>query len=117
MSLAQDYLDRWLKLDVEGHFRGEVPRPIELARAALLENWRVTLSCKLSGKLPLAYVTGDMSIIGNVTDHPMHADSELIRTARLVWLDRNGKWARARDRLYLLGQRSSLPSSNDELVT
>jgi hypothetical protein len=116
MSLAQDYLDRRLKLDVEGYLRGEMPRPIALERAPLLENWRVVLLCELSGKLPLARLAGDMSLVGNVTHHPSHGEGELIRTAKLVWLDRYGKWARTKDRLFLLGQRSTLPSSSDELA-
>lgn len=46
MSLEQDYLDRWLRLDVEGYFKGHEPRLIELARAPLLEKWRVNLACE-----------------------------------------------------------------------
>jgi hypothetical protein len=116
MSIAQDYLERLLKLDVEGHLRGEMPHPIALDDAPLLENWRVALQRKLIGKLRVAHLVGDMSLIGNVTDHPSHGEGELIRTAALVWLDRYGRWARTQDCLFLLGQRSTSPGSRDDLA-
>jgi len=40
MSPAQEYLDRWLKLNIEHYFRDGPPFPFELAHAARLENWR-----------------------------------------------------------------------------
>jgi hypothetical protein len=43
MSLTQDYLDRWLRLDVESYFKGHEPQSIELARAPPLQKWRVSL--------------------------------------------------------------------------
>lgn len=113
MSLVDDYLDRWLQLDIEHYFRGGLPSPVELARAALLENWRVVLSCELTGNP--SSLAGDMSLIGHVMDHPKHADGKLIRTATLVWLDRRRKWARTKDIIWRLGERSAPPSGADEL--
>jgi hypothetical protein len=113
MSLAQEYLDRWLMLDIEHYFRGGLPSPVELARAALLENWRVVLSCELTGKP--SYLAGDMSLIGHAKGHPKHVDGKLITTATLVWLDRRAKWARTRDIIWRLGDRSAPPSGADEL--
>ena len=39
MLLVDDYLDRWLRHDIERYFRGGLPSPFELAHAARLENW------------------------------------------------------------------------------
>ena len=107
MSLAQQYLDRWLKLDIENYFRGGLPSAVELAHAARLENWRIALFCELTGNP--SHLAGDMSLIGHVMEHPKHADGKLIRTATLVWLDRRRKWARTRDVIWRLGDRSTPP--------
>jgi hypothetical protein len=109
MSLAQNYIDRWLKADIEDYLRGHEPRPVELKRAPLLENWRIVLLSQLTDRPPLAYLAGQISMVGNVTNHPAHDDGELIRTAGLAWLDRYWRWARAKDRLYGLGERSAQP--------
>ena len=111
MLLVDDYLDRWLRLDIEHYFRGGLPSPFELAHAARLENWRVVHSCELTGN----YLAGDMSLIGYVMGQPKHADRKLIRTATLVWLDSRGKWARTKDIIWRLGDRSAPPSGADEL--
>lgn len=113
MSLAQEYLDRWLQLDIEHYFRGGLPSSVELARAALLENWRVVLSCELTGNP--SYLAGDMSLIGYVMAHPKHADGRLIRAATLVGLDCRGKWARTKDIIWQFGDRSAPPSWADDL--
>jgi hypothetical protein len=102
MSLAQGCLDRWLKPDIEHYFRGGLPSSVELARAALLKNWRVVLSCELTGNPPS--LAGDMSLIGYVMGHPKHADGKLIRTATVVWLDRRAKWTRTRDIIWRLAR-------------
>ncbi|MFI5002536.1 MAG: hypothetical protein ACHQK9_21840 [Reyranellales bacterium] len=112
MSLADDYLDRWLRLDIEHYFRGGLPSAFELAHAAQLENWRVVLSCELTGNAPS--LADDMSLVGYVTGHPKHADGKLIRTATLVWLDRRAKWVRTRDIIWRLGVRWAPPSGADE---
>lgn len=106
MSLAQDYLDGCLKLDVEGYFKGYEPRSIELARAPLLEKWHVNLVCERTETSSFLPLKNAMSLTGQVTAHPERADGELITTTRLVWLDRNGKWARTWNRTYRLGDRA-----------
>jgi hypothetical protein len=107
MSAVEDYLDRWLKLDIEHYFRGGLPSPFELAHAARLENGRVVLSCELTGNPP--ELAGEMSLIGHVMGPPKHADGKLIRTATVVWLDRRAKWAGTRDIIWRLGVRSAPP--------
>ena len=107
MSLAQDDLDRWLRRDVESYFKGHEPRSIELARAPLLKDWRVNLVCERIETPSFIVLTNAMSLSGHVTGHPERADGELVTTTRLVWLDRHGKWARTRQRLYRLGDRSN----------
>jgi hypothetical protein len=107
MSLSQDYLDRWLQLDVESYFKGHEPRSIELARAPLLNNRRVNLVCERFETPSVIVLNNAMSLSGHVTGHPERADGELVTTTRLVWLDRHGKWARTKQRLYRLGDRSN----------
>jgi hypothetical protein len=46
MSLAQDYLDRLLKLDVESYLRGKAPGALALRAAPLLEDWRIERVCE-----------------------------------------------------------------------
>lgn len=105
MSLAQDYLDRWLRLDVESYFKGHAPRSIELARAPLLKDWHANLIYERI-ETPSSAVLNAMSLSGRVTGHPQRADGELITTTTLVWLDRHRKWARTKQCLYRLGDRA-----------
>lgn len=112
MSLAQDYLDRWLKCDVESYLRGHEPRPIELELAPRLESWRVDLARERTETPSLIVLKEAMLLTGQVSSHPKHTDGEPIETARLVWLDRSEKWVRTRDRLYRLGRRSN-PESQE----
>jgi hypothetical protein len=103
MSLAQAYLDRLLKVDIASYFNGRSPSALALENAPLLENWRADVISELKRDPP--HVAGELTLFGHVTGHPKHADGQLIRTAALAWLDRHGKWARARDGLYRLGHR------------
>jgi hypothetical protein len=111
MSLAQDDLDRCLRLDVEDYFKGHEPRSIELARAPLLKNWCVNLVCERIETPSSILLKTAMSLTGHVTGHSERADGMLVTTTRLVWLDRNGKWARTKRRLYRLGERSNAVES------
>jgi hypothetical protein len=111
VSLAQDDLDRRLRLEVEGYFKGHEPRSIGLARAPLLKNWRVNLVCERIETPSFVVLKNAMSLTGYVTGHSERADGMLVTTARLVWLDRNGKWARTKRRLYRLGDRSNAAES------
>lgn len=52
-----------------------------------------------------------MSLTDHVTAHPDRTDGELITTTTLIWLDRNGNWARTKQRLYRLGDRSNATES------
>jgi hypothetical protein len=109
VSLAQACLDRLLKLDVESYVNGRSPGALALKEAPLLENWWADIVCELKREPP--HVAGEITLFGHVAGHPKHADGALIRTAALAWLDRHGKWARARDGLYRLGHRSDAPES------
>jgi hypothetical protein len=105
MSLAQAYLDRLLKLDVESYFNGRSPSALALKEAPVLESWWADIVCELKSDPP--HLAGEIALLGHATDHPKHADGQLIRTAALAWLDRHGMWARTRDGLYRLGHRSN----------
>jgi hypothetical protein len=111
MSLAQDDLDRSLRLDVESYFKGHEPRSIELARAPLLKNWRVNLVCELIETPSIIVLKNAMSLSGHVIGHSERADGELVTTTRLVWLNHHGRWARTKQRLYRLGDRSNAAES------
>jgi hypothetical protein len=103
MPLAQAYLDRLLKLDIESYLRGKTPSPFALAEAPHVENWRVELACVAavgpSSILPKAamVITGRAGCSGGAP----------VTTTPLVWLDHNGRWARTRDGLYRLGDRAT----------
>jgi hypothetical protein len=103
MSLAQAYLDRLLKLDVESYLRGKMPSRLALAEASHLENWRVELACQAT--------VGSSSILFNaamvITGGAERSGGASVTTTPLVWLDRNGSWARTRDGLYRLGKRAT----------
>lgn len=90
-----------------GLFQGHAPRSTQLARAPLLEKWHVNLVCERIETPSCILLKNAMSLTGHVTGHPQRADGELVTTSRLVWLDRNGKWARTKQRLYRLGDRSN----------
>ncbi len=103
MSLAQDYLDRLLKLDIESYLRGKGPSALALSEAPLLEDWPVDLVFETT-EGPSSILIEDAMVL---TGRAQASGGELIATTRLVWLERNGSWARTKDGFYRLGQRAT----------
>jgi hypothetical protein len=101
MSMEENDAAAQLKRAFEFYLKGEVPSPLELARAPRLENWRAVI-------LQLAR-EGDalrpvLVLSGRVAGHPELGDARAIRTSQLVWLDRHRQWARTWNRVYRLGR-------------
>ena len=93
----------WLQRAFESYLKGETPSPLDLARAPLLENWRMAIVHvkRDADRLRLLPV-----LVGSVVGHPQHGDAGKIRTSQLIWLDRNRRWARTWNRVYRLGERA-----------
>ncbi|MBR0822402.1 hypothetical protein [Bradyrhizobium liaoningense] len=72
-----------LKHDVELYLRGRMPEATDLKQAPLIDEWLVHIDDRSAG------------IVGLV-------EEKRHRTTRLIWLDRNYKWARTEDALYCL---------------
>jgi hypothetical protein len=93
-----------LKRDFESYLKGEVPSPIELECAPVLENWRAVIVHFARGADPLSML---LVLAGSVAGHPQHPDGTTIHTSQLIWFDRNRNWARSWNRVYRLGARSN----------
>jgi hypothetical protein len=91
---ARDHLMR----DIEAYTCGEDPSPLEMLRAARLENWEAAV--RRRGKEFVLVVSGD------VHQHPEIPDGENIQTSAVVWFDRNCRWMRTTNRLYALAERA-----------
>lgn len=100
MSLGQDDLERPLKLDIESYLRGKGPSATALSEAPLIEDWWVDLVYETT-EGPSSIVVEDAMVLTHRA-----SGSELVATTRLIWLDRNGSWARTRNGLYRLGQQA-----------
>jgi hypothetical protein len=103
MSLAQDDFDRWLKRDIEDYLRGKAPSALALAESPLIEDWRIDLVYETTEDPSSILVEDAMVLTGGVE----RSGGELVATTRLIWLDRNGTWARTSDRLYRFGHRAT----------
>jgi hypothetical protein len=86
---------RKLMQDIESYTCGEVPNPLDLQRAARLEQWQTAI--RRRGKEFVMVVTGD------VYKHPEIPDGEHIQTSVVMWFDRNERFARTTNRVYALG--------------
>lgn len=95
MSLAQDHLDRLLKLDVKSSLKA--PSRFAWAEASSLANW-VALACESAGCPSSIVLTAAMVITGRAP--AFRSRSRHDATARLA--DRNG----TRNGLYRLGHRA-----------
>ena len=92
----------------ESYLHGETPSPLELAQAPLLQNWRVLIvQVKRDAEPSIC-----SALMGSVTGHPQLGDARTIQTSRLIWLDRDRRWARTWNRVYRLGERAG-----DEIVS
>lgn len=74
-----------LKYDVVRYLHGKMPEATELKQAPLIDAWLVHIHDRSAG------------IVGLV-------EGKRHRTTKLIWLDRNYKWARTEDALYCLGR-------------
>lgn len=74
--------------DVALYLRGRTPAEVELRQAPLISEWVVHINNQSAG------------IVGLV-------DGKRHRTTKLIWLDRNYRWARTEDLLYCLGRPTS----------
>jgi hypothetical protein len=84
--------------DIEAYTSGEEPSPLEMLRAARIENWEAVVRCR--GREFVLVVSGD------VHQRPNIRDGDNIQTSAVVWFDRNCRWIRTTNRLYALGERA-----------
>ena len=88
MSWSDEASARILKHDVKLYLRGGMPAGFELRQAPLIDEWIVSTFDQTA------------AIVGLV-------GGKRHKTTRLVWLDRNYKWARTEDALYRLAKPTS----------
>jgi hypothetical protein len=89
--------EKALRDDIESYLRGEEPSADALAKASRLDIWAPVISRDAGG----GYI---MTLVGKVSAHPTIADGKQTETREIVWLDRKRRWARTRDRLWMLGE-------------
>jgi hypothetical protein len=97
MTKRSKETQRKLQQDIESFTCGEVPNPLEIMRAAKLENWESLV--RRRGK---EFV---MTIRGDVYRHPEIDDGQNIQTPAVVWFDRKDRFVRTGTRLYVLGEQ------------
>jgi hypothetical protein len=83
MTKRSQETQRKLLQDVEAYSCGEVPSPLNLLRAAVLENWEILV--RRRGKEFVMVVSGEVS------RHPEIDDGTSILTSAVTWFDRNGQ--------------------------
>ena len=96
MTKRSKETQRKLQQDIESFTCGEVPNPLEIMRAAKLENWESLV--RRRGK---EFV---MLVRGEVHRHPEIADRTLILTPAVMWRDRKDRFIQTHNRLYALGK-------------
>lgn len=97
--------EKALRNDFESFLRGEEPPATALATAPRLDGWNVAVT--------RAHVGGyRMTLVGRITGHPLLQSGRQIETSELVWLDRNGGWARTMSRVYVLVTPAGSESRN-----
>ncbi|MDB6166009.1 MAG: hypothetical protein JWQ83_1149 [Lacunisphaera sp.] len=92
-----DRKQRELKLAIQSWLRGHYPEGIEIAKAAVLEEWSVVW-----------LLIGDrtaMKIEGLLVGDPLNHDGDLVRTSPVAMFDREHRWVRTVNTLYRLGQQ------------
>jgi len=83
-----------LRRDIESYTCGEVPSPLELLRAPVLNYWSANV--RRRGKEFVLVITGDVS------KHDEYPDGENIATGAVAWFDRHGRFARTTARVFAL---------------
>jgi len=89
--------EKKLRNDFESYLRSEHPPLSEMERAPLLEEWIPAISRAPSGG---AY---RLTLVGRPVGHPLQPDGKQMETDEVVWLDRMGRWARTKSKLWRLG--------------
>jgi hypothetical protein len=110
MTNLIDEMRRRLSADIEAYLCGEVPNPLELARATRMERWYPLL--RKRGKEWI------MVIVGDVYQHPETDDGQSIQSPAVQWFDREERFFRTTGRLYALGRKlgQSVPDiSGDDI--
>jgi hypothetical protein len=87
MMLAQDHLDRLLKLDVKSYLRGKAPRRFARAEVPYLKNWRVELACEAAGCPSSILLAATMVITGRA----QRSGGALVTTPPPVWRIATGR--------------------------
>jgi hypothetical protein len=87
---------RKLAADIEAYLCGEVPNPLDMQRAAKLENWLTEV--RRRGAEFVLVVKGD------VHQHMEIEKGQPIGSAAVMWFDRKSRFVRTTNRLYALGQ-------------
>ena len=98
MTIESKAAQNQLLRDIEAYTCGEEPSPLEMLRAARIENWEAVVRCR--GKEFVLMVRGD------VYHHPEIEDGMPIQSPAVIWFDRNFRWVRTTNRLYALGERA-----------
>jgi hypothetical protein len=96
MTNRSEAARRKLAADIEAFTCGEVPSPLDMTRAAKLENW--VTSVRRRGNEFVCVVVGD------VCKHPEFGDGENIQTSAVAWFDRKDRFIRTHNRIYALGE-------------
>jgi hypothetical protein len=96
MTKSSQETKRRLMQDIESYTCGEVPSPLDLLRAAALQNWETAV--RRRGK---EFV---MVVRGEVSRHPEIPDGENVQTSAVTWFDRKNRFCRTTNRIYSFGQ-------------
>lgn len=81
---------------IDSYLRGYEPPPVEIATAPRLDRWEAVVRT-IDGKKSLV-------LKGDVINHPVLGDDR-ITTSDIVWIDRKCRWARSKNRVYVLDGR------------
>ena len=84
--------------DIENYTCGEVPSPLEVLVAPMIDNW--TSKVRRRGQEFICVVKGD------VKRHPDFADGAPITTGAVLWFDRKGRFVRTGARVFNLGEQA-----------
>ena len=95
MTNRSEAARRNLAADIEAFTCGEVPSPLDMMRAAKLENW--VTSVRRRGNEFVCVVVGD------VCTHAVFGDGENIQTSAVAWFDRD-RFIWMPNRIYALGE-------------
>jgi hypothetical protein len=90
-----------LAQDIESYLCGEVPSPLDMERAARIDNWDTFI-----GRRGRHGEEFSLHLSGVVSKHPTLEDGQSISTSAVMWFDRKARLARTQNRLYALGDHA-----------